>query len=95
LIRVETISSHTRTGTLEILWSDGRQQRLTHAFLRTCCQCSHCKSFRLQGKTGEVLPEQLRITEIRPVGTYGVQLIFSDGHDRGIYPWTYLCELAQ
>nr|WP_234825174.1 gamma-butyrobetaine hydroxylase-like domain-containing protein [Cupriavidus necator] len=21
---------------------------------------------------------------------YGVQIVFSDGHDRGIYPWRYL-----
>jgi hypothetical protein len=25
---------------------------------------------------------------------YGLQLIFSDGHDRGIYPWPYLAQLA-
>jgi DUF971 family protein len=23
-----------------------------------------------------------------------VQLVFSDGHARGIYPWAYLAELA-
>jgi DUF971 family protein len=23
-----------------------------------------------------------------------VQLVFSDGHDRGIYPWPYLHQLA-
>ncbi|WP_413049183.1 gamma-butyrobetaine hydroxylase-like domain-containing protein [Pseudomonas phoenicis] len=25
---------------------------------------------------------------------YGVQLVFSDGHDCGIYPWDYLRELG-
>ncbi|WP_130911983.1 gamma-butyrobetaine hydroxylase-like domain-containing protein, partial [Pseudomonas sp. Sample_9] len=24
---------------------------------------------------------------------YGVQLVFSDGHQRGIYPWAYLAQL--
>ena len=21
---------------------------------------------------------------------YGIQIVFDDGHDRGIYPWVYL-----
>jgi DUF971 family protein len=25
---------------------------------------------------------------------YGLQLIFSDGHERGIYPWPYLAQLT-
>ena len=25
---------------------------------------------------------------------YGLQLIFNDGHERGIYPWPYLAELG-
>ncbi|MFP4903907.1 gamma-butyrobetaine hydroxylase-like domain-containing protein, partial [Paraburkholderia sp. BR14261] len=31
---------------------------------------------------------------IEPMG-YGVQLAFSDGHARGIYPWTYLEQLGR
>ncbi|MBN9125673.1 MAG: DUF971 domain-containing protein [Nitrosospira sp.] len=94
MMRVETISNQIRTGALDIVWSDGKRQRFTHAFLRGRCQCTECKSLQLRGKA-EVLPVQLRITEIHPVGVYGVQLVFSDGHDRGVYPWTYLRELTQ
>lgn len=94
MIQVKTISSNVPNGTLEILWNDGKRQLFTHAFLRTQCQCAHCKAHRLQGKvTGAVSP-RLRITEIHPAGTYGVQFIFNDGHDRGIYPWIYLRDLA-
>ncbi|VVQ11755.1 hypothetical protein PS938_03710 [Pseudomonas fluorescens] len=25
---------------------------------------------------------------------YGLQLVFSDGHERGIYPWAYLAQLT-
>jgi DUF971 family protein len=28
------------------------------------------------------------------VGSVGLQLFFSDGHERGIYPWPYLYALA-
>ncbi|RUW64645.1 gamma-butyrobetaine hydroxylase-like domain-containing protein, partial [Mesorhizobium sp. M4B.F.Ca.ET.049.02.1.2] len=28
------------------------------------------------------------------IGSYAIRLVFSDGHDRGIYPWSYLREIA-
>lgn len=31
----------------------------------------------------------VRLRDIRLQG-YGVQLLFDDGHERGIYPWSYL-----
>ena len=35
------------------------------------------------------------VADIKPVGHYAIQLIFSDGHDSGIYSWTYLAELIE
>lgn len=37
--------------------------------------------------------DDLTLTGIVPMG-YGVQLIFSDGHERGIFPWTWLERFA-
>jgi len=36
----------------------------------------------------------LHVTALEPIGNYALRLLFSDGHDRGIYPWPYLRELA-
>ncbi len=33
------------------------------------------------------------VTEIKAIGHYAIQLVFSDGHDSGIYSWAYLAEL--
>lgn len=30
------------------------------------------------------------ITNVEPVGNYAVKLVFSDGHDTGLYTWIYL-----
>ena len=38
-------------------------------------------------------PPDLTITAVEPIGNYAVRLAFSDGHDRGIYPWAYLIEI--
>lgn len=35
------------------------------------------------------------ITRIEPVGNYAVRLHFSDGHNTGIYTWTYLLTLGR
>ena len=34
--------------------------------------------------------KDVEIARIEPVGSYAVQLAFSDGHDTGIYSWTLL-----
>jgi len=31
---------------------------------------------------------------VEPVGTYGIQPSFSDGHNTGIYSWEYLYDLG-
>mgnify|MGYP003736416353 FL=1 len=36
--------------------------------------------------------DALNLEAIAPVGTYAVQLRWSDGHDSGIYTWEYLYE---
>ena len=38
--------------------------------------------------------ENVAIESIEPVGQYAVKLVFSDGHNTGIYTWDYLYELA-
>ena len=77
---------------LRLNWPDGREQLLDHAELRRQCPCSQCRAFRLQGLTVKVDP-RIRVVELNAQG-YGVQLIFSDGHERGIYPWPYLEKLT-
>jgi DUF971 family protein len=75
-------------GQLRLNWPDGREQRLDHVELRKQCPCSQCRAFRLQGLTVQV-DARVRVVEVNAQG-YGVQLVFSDGHERGIFPWAYL-----
>ncbi|MGE8064089.1 DUF971 domain-containing protein [Pseudomonas sp. NPDC089569] len=77
---------------LRLSWPDGREQLLDHAELRRQCPCSQCRAFRLRGMT-PMVDSRVRVVEVVTQG-YGVQLVFSDGHERGIYPWAYLLSLA-
>ena len=78
-------------GWLVIEWD--RPRVFGHAQLRQACPCSQCRAARLRGRAA-VVPGGVRLERLELQG-YGVQMIFSDGHDRGIYPWTYLHGLPE
>ncbi len=42
------------------------------------------------------VPGKRRVTiaRVEPVGNYAVRIVFSDGHQSGIYTWVYLHELV-
>ena len=55
-------------------------------------------SVRGHGPGQEVLQTGKRlvnIVNIEPVGHYAVKLVFSDGHDSGLYSWDYLYQLGR
>jgi DUF971 family protein len=89
----ETIENHAAQGALALRWPDGREARITHARLRAMCPCSAC---RAQRRAGIELRENadVRLAAIEPVGAYALNLTFSDGHRRGIYPYEMLAALA-
>lgn len=88
------VCDHQTSALLEITWSDDRRSRLPHRWLRARCRCAACQQRLRTGAAEEPLPAGLHLTAIHPVGSQGLNLVFSDGHGRGIYPWAYLRELG-
>jgi DUF971 family protein len=84
---------HEASGRVELLWSDGACVALSGARLRGACRCGGCESLRRAGTPLQPAPDTA-VTQLRPVGEMGLQIIFNDGHDRGIYPWPYLHQLS-
>jgi DUF971 family protein len=88
------ITLHQVSRVLEIAFDDGRSFRLPCEYLRVY---SPSAEVRGHGPGQEVLQPGKRSVEVRrvePVGSYAVQLVFSDGHDTGIYSWDYLYDLG-
>jgi DUF971 family protein len=74
---------------LDLTTAQGEAIRLTAGRLRSACKCAHCIRARIDG----VFPERfdgIAIVQVAPIGDYAVNLAFSDGHARGIYPWPFL-----
>lgn len=84
------IKLHQKSRMLEVSFQDGKTFGLPCEFLRVY---SPSAEVRGHGPGQEVLQTGKRdvdIIRIEPVGTYAVQLVFSDGHDSGIYSWELL-----
>jgi DUF971 family protein len=84
------IKLHQKSRMLEIAFSDGKAFRLPCEFLRVY---SPSAEVRGHGPGQEVLQagkKEVTINKIEPVGSYAIQLTFSDGHDTGIYSWDLL-----
>ena len=66
--------------------------RLPAQRLRAACKCAHCLRARIDGVFSPTL-DGIAITQVAPIGDYAINIAFSDGHARGIYPWSLLLEL--
>lgn len=40
------------------------------------------------------VPDSISVARAEPVGRYAVRIVFSDGHDSGLYNWTLIRKLA-
>jgi DUF971 family protein len=78
---------------LAVTWDGGATNTYPAALLRA--RARDASSVRLAVDDWAVPPAAgLTITRIEAIGNYAIRLAFSDGHDRGIFPWSYLGEIA-
>lgn len=88
------IRLHQSSRLLELHFDNGTECMLSCEFLRVY---SPSAEVRGHGHGQEVLQsgkEDVNIVGIEPVGNYAIKLVFSDGHDTGLYSWDYLYDLA-
>ncbi len=85
---------------LIIEWSDGHRGEVAWAHLRQQCPCAGCREERLQPpdpfrilKPSELVP--LQPVSITPVGYYAYKIVWSDGHDSGLFTLEHLRNLCQ
>jgi len=79
--------------TLAITWEDGVVSRLSAPTLRRHSRSASAVRAAVEQRALDV--DDVTLTDIDPIGIYAVRLFFSDGHDRGIFPWVYLREIAE
>jgi DUF971 family protein len=79
---------------LSVTWDNGATCIYPAALLRERARDAGSVRMTINDWAVPVAPN-LQITAIDAIGNYAVRLAFSDGHDRGIFPWPYLAEIAE
>ena len=110
-IKPSSVKVRVSTGEgVDIVWSDGHASHYDFPFLRDRCPCATCNDERerkeqekAKGVSSDLLPmykPKVRAGSATAVGTYAIQINFSDNHSTGIYSFGYLrsicpCEACQ
>jgi DUF971 family protein len=89
------IKLHQASRRVEVTFSDGSVFQLPCEFLRVHSPSAEVRGHGPEQEVLQVGKKDVQITAIEPVGTYAVKLVFSDGHDTGLYTWDYLYELGR
>jgi len=88
------IKLHQKSRVLEIAFGDGMRFTLPFEYLRVYSPSAEVRGHGPGQEVLQIGKKDVDITGIEPVGSYAVQLVFSDGHDSGLYSWDYLYELG-
>jgi DUF971 family protein len=80
---------------LELTYPDGSTHALGWEFLRVHSPSAEVRGHHESQAVLQTGKRNVEIRDVKPVGHYALQLIFSDGHDSGLYSWDYLLELGR
>jgi DUF971 family protein len=89
------IKLHQKSRLLEIMFNDNTECMLSCEFLRVYSPSAEVRGHGVGQEVLQVGKENVNILAIEPVGQYAIKLIFSDGHDTGLFSWDYLYDLAR
>ena len=89
------ITLHQKSKNLEITFDDGLTCALPFEFLRVYSPSAEVRGHGPGQEVLQVGKKDVLLTEIEPVGSYAIKLVFDDGHDSGLYTWEYLHDLGQ
>lgn len=88
-LRPLELRNHAEDCWLEIEWSDEVIAVIPHRLLREACRCAGCLAAARAGHAVTAQPG-VRVDSIEAYGPNTLRFFFSDGHDRGLFPFDYL-----
>jgi len=104
MLKPKSITADKQRSLLTIVWEDGHKSEYSFSLLRHACPCAECAGGHENMRRDPdpvvfFLPDmadspRAQINLIEPVGNYGFNIIWEDGHRYGIYNWEYLRKLC-
>ena len=80
---------------LMLTYSDGQEYTLPAEYLRVYSPSAEVRGHGEGNETLQFGKRLVTINTLEKAGNYALQIVFSDGHDSGIYSWDYLQALAE
>ena len=93
------INAQKKENLLRVEWDDGHVSPYPFVLLRAACPCAECRgghenmhSEPTPDMFEMLLPESpaIHLENLSLVGSYGMSVLWQDGHQNGIYHWHYL-----
>jgi DUF971 family protein len=80
---------------LSVTFNDGLVATLPAEMLRVLSPSAEVQGHGPDQKVTVPGKREVAISAVAPTGNYAVRIAFDDGHDSGIFTWSYLRELGQ
>jgi DUF971 family protein len=80
---------------LTVSYEDGQSFALPAELLRVFSPSAEVQGHSPDQRVTVPGKKNVGIARIEPVGNYAVRIVFTDGHDTGLYVWEYLRELSE
>ena len=81
---------------LAIVWNDSKDSFIEHKTLREGCPCANCSGESdvfgnvYKGEVSLETPKKYMIDGYINIGHYAIRIMWSDGHNAGIYSFDFL-----
>jgi DUF971 family protein len=92
--RPTEINLHQGSRVMDVSFDDGQSYSLPVEYLRVFSPSAEVRGHGPGQEVLQVGKREVNISAIEPIGMYAVKLVFTDGHDTGIYSWEYLYDLG-
>lgn len=89
----DVVRLHQKSRVLELGYGE-TSYRLDFEYLRVYTPSAEARGHGPGQEVLQVGKRNVDLLAIEPVGTYALKLVFSDGHDSGLYTWDMLHNLA-
>ncbi|MFN3868943.1 MAG: P-loop NTPase [Hyphomicrobiaceae bacterium] len=80
---------------LKVTFKDGYSYDLPAEYLRVLSPSAEVQGHSAEQRVTVPGKRNVKIQALKPVGKYAAKITFDDGHDTGLYTWSYLLELGQ
>ena len=81
--------------TLTVEFACGPKYELPAELLRVMSPSAEVQGHSADQRVTVGRKRHVKIKDLRPVGTYAIRIAFDDGHDTGLFTWTYLQQLGR